>query len=155
MESFGEFNNRTSTGTYVGVKFTDISLDTLDSMKLGLGLQNPLDRSKQHITLLYSRNPVVIVPKNYTASVKPVRVESWENSEGGYYVVVVFESKELVDRHDHFINMGGTHDYPDYHVHTTLSYNEPNKIYLDLSDLNITMEVDSEYVQELDLDWKK
>lgn len=155
MESFSEFQTRTSVGTYVGVRFTDSSLDTLDSMKIGLNLTKPLDRSKQHITVLHSRNQVIIVPKNYTASVKPVRIESWENSKGGYYVVVLFESKTLADRHDHFIAMGGTHDYPEYQIHTTLSYNEPNEIQLDISDLNIELEVSNEYVEELDLNWEK
>lgn len=152
MINFAEFAPK---GTYVGVKFTSECLDILDSIKLGLGLTNPNPREKQHITLCYSRKPIVVIPKNYKVRIYPTRVESWENDSGGYYIVLMFECEFLRARHESFKRQGATYDFPVYKIHATLSYNEPNKIELDLSDIDKEFYVEDEYVQELNLDWVK
>lgn len=141
-----------SEGVYVGARFDESSIENLKSLQRVLGINNPVSDSDFHVTVLYSRNPIKVEPKEYTFVAKAICVESWEQRNGKWATVVKLECPELSQRHQELIEQGGTHDFDDYQVHVTLSYDHRltvDNIELDGRSLNIV----GEYVEPLDLNW--
>lgn len=126
------------------------------------GFATTLPADDMHVTVLYSRNEV-----------DPLRMgRDWREDDKGRVtvrpggprvierlgenaVVLSFASPDLVHRHKDMIEAGGSHDYPQYQPHITLSYDVPDGIDFDaLKPFNGELVFGPERFEPLDLDWK-
>lgn len=101
-----------ATGTYVAVLPTEATSALLrawaDEHKFELV-------DDLHVTLLYSRKVVNVVPCHDEFVATGVRLEVL-----GGDLVLMLDCPALKNRHDQLIAQGGTHDFPDYLIHVTL-----------------------------------
>lgn len=146
---FKDFVNQ--KGTYIGARFIDTT--PIENLQKVLGLKNPLAPEKMHVTVLYSRNKLdaIELDESLVHEATGNEILTWKCQDGTDAVVLKMDSDSLSKRHDEWIKRGGTHDYPDYSAHVTLSYNDKIK---PIKGLMIPLEVSNEYHEELDLDWK-
>lgn len=126
------------------------------------GFATTLPADDMHVTILYSRNEV-----------DPLRMgRDWREDDKGRVtvrpggprvierlgenaVVLSFASPDLVYRHKDMIEAGGSHDYPSYQPHITVSYEIPGGVDLDaLKPFNGELVFGPERFEALDLDWK-
>ena len=126
------------------------------------GLETTLPASDMHVTILYSRT-----------AVDPMKMgESWGNDESGGIVVkaggpralerfgegalvLQFASWDISSRHADMIRAGGSHDWPEYLPHVTITYSVPDG--LDVSAIRPyagELRFGPEIFEPLDLDWK-
>lgn len=149
MEKFSTFCEQ-KEGTYVGAKFDEESIDKLVKLQKALGIDNPVPSDSFHVTVLYSRNKIDVTPRDYTYKAQSMKLEHWDARDGKTYCVLRLDCPELTARHDELMDQGGTHDFDDYDVHVTLSYDHKSTdVDFDLMELNII----NEYVEPLNLDW--
>jgi len=151
-------------GTYIAVNFSRKTQNDLKALAVALEVDNPLPRSKMHCTIVYSRKPF----KDFTIHGKmkepwigtPTKLEIFPTQSGKRALVLRFECKEMVDRHEYFNKeYGAQYDYDEYKVHATLSYDVGDdweipkdfrfKEYVE------KIEVSEEYYEPLNLDWAK
>lgn len=126
------------------------------------GFESTLPASDMHVTVLYSRS-----------AVDPMKMgRDWSENEKGQIVVrpggprvierlgenavaLRFASPDLEWRHNHLVEAGGSHDWPEYAPHVTLSYAVPEGVDLDaLKPFNGELRFGPEIFEALDLDWK-
>ena len=126
------------------------------------GFETTLSAADMHVTVLYSR-----------ALVDPMKMgRDWREDERGEIavrpggpraierlgenaVVLRFASPDLEYRHKDLIEAGGSHDYPDYQPHVTLSYTVPDGVDLNaIRPFNGALRFGPEIFETLDLDWK-
>lgn len=126
------------------------------------GFEATLPASDMHVTVLYSR-----------ASVDPMKMgRDWREDERGQVtvrpggpraierlgenaVVLRFASPDLEYRHRDLIEAGGSHDWPEYQPHITLSYAVPEGVDLDaIKPFTGALRFGPELFEPLDLDWK-
>lgn len=126
------------------------------------GFASTLNASDLHVTVLYSRNPV-----------DPMKMgRDWREDEKGQLivrpggprvierlgenaVVLRFASPDLEWRHRDMVEAGGSHDWPEYAPHVTISYAVPDGVDLDaLKPFNGELRFGPEIFEALDLDWK-
>jgi hypothetical protein len=126
------------------------------------GFETTLPAGDLHVTVLYSR-----------ALVDPIKMgRDWREDERGEIavrpggpraierlgenaVVLRFASPDLEYRHKDLIEAGGSHDYPDYQPHVTLTYAVPAGVDLDaIKPFNGALRFGPEIFETLDLDWK-
>lgn len=151
MLSFKEFKEQ-SQGVYVGAKFSHESIVNLLRLQDALGLVEPTPADKMHVTVLFSRKNIPVSLESYKFKALPVEIETWKSSSGKKNVVVLkLQCPELTKRHNDLIAQGGTHDFPDYQVHVTLSYNHDKEIKLPVAFDHLIIQ--DEYTEPLDLDW--
>jgi hypothetical protein len=129
-----------SSGLYVAVKPTLETKIKLYEWAAPTGLLLDLDL---HVTLLYSRKnfPVVLSPGILFAKPKHI------SSLGSAAVVLHLDSLALINRHNHFIAHGHTHDWEDYTPHITLKMSDFD--YRKLPPILFDLTFDSEYQEEL------
>lgn len=94
-----------------------------------------------HVTILYSRQPLDWMKAGddwgassdgkLTVNAGGARVVERLGSEGA--VVLLFSSSALSWRHEALVRAGGSHDYPEYQPHVTITYAKPEG--LDLRDV--------------------
>jgi len=127
-------------------------------------IPNPVKTKKLHCTLIYSR---VEVPDMKAKGVykkpmvcKPNGLEIWKtqpdkngNTKNCLVLTLIcpeFKArhKELMDKHPE-----ATHDYPEFKVHVTLSYDIGDKKLKDFPKINQELRLEKETVKELDFDW--
>ena len=142
-----------SAGTYVGVKYDDDSLKAIGELQKALGLKNPVALEDIHSTVLYSRVGIDLPSLGESRRrCTGVEIETWNTDNDKNPVVVLkIKSPELEERHLDLISIGGTHDFPDYTPHITLSYNDdvPNLV------LWQPLWTSREYTEDLDINWVK
>lgn len=138
-------------GTYVGIRLDDESKKVLVELQNVLRLENPLDPDKFHVTVLFSRKHIDVPVVDTTFSASVIRVECWKTGDGKSAVVAKLDCKGLVSRHEDLISIGGTHDYPDYSPHVTLSYDDKVSPMFVSGELKLV----DEYIEPLDLEWIK
>ena len=126
------------------------------------GFTSTLPAGDMHVTVLYSR-----------AAVDPMKMgRDWSENEKGQIVVrpggprvierlgenavvMRFASPDLEWRHKAMVEAGGSHDWPEYAPHVTLSYEEPGDVDLEaLKPFNGELRFGPEIFEALDLDWK-
>lgn len=126
------------------------------------GFSSTLPASDMHVTVLYSR-----------AAVDPMKMgRDWREDEQGRIIVrpggprvieklgenaivLRFACPDLDWRHKDMIEAGGSHDYPEYQPHVTISYETPADIDLEaLKPFNGPLVFGPEIFEALDLDWK-
>ncbi len=138
-----------SQGTYVGIKLDEASKQELVRLQTTLRLEHPLDPEKFHVTTLYSRKQIDVPTVDTVFVAKVTYIDCWKTQGGKFAVVAKLVCPELTERHDDLISIGGTHDYPDYSPHVTLSYDDA------ITPLQVDAEIRlvDEYVEPLDLSW--
>ncbi|MET0364134.1 MAG: phage portal protein [Sphingobium sp.] len=126
------------------------------------GFDLTLPAADMHVTILYSRTPV-----------DPMKMgRSWSEDDKGRItvrpggprlierlgenaVVLRFVAPDLEYRHREMVEAGGSHDYPEYQPHVTLSYSVPEGVDLDaIKAFNGPLVFGPEIFEGLDLDWK-
>lgn len=126
------------------------------------GFDTTLPASDMHVTILYSR-----------AAVDPMKMgRDWREDEKGQIVVrpggprvieklgesaivLRFACPDFDWRHSEMIEAGGSHDYPEYQPHVTISYTAPKGVDVEaLKPFNGVLRFGPEIFEALDLDWK-
>lgn len=126
------------------------------------GFDTTLPASDMHVTILYSRTAVDPMKMGETwygdekgrLRIKPGGPRAVERL-GESAVVLLFASYELESRHRDMVQAGGSHDYPEYQPHVTISYGVPAGT--DLSAIKPyagELLFGPEIFEPLDLDWK-
>lgn len=90
------------------------------------GFTTTLAPDDLHVTIVYSK--AAIEWNDFQEKSNTITVTTGERSIkvfGKGAAVLVFECKELRDRHNEFIDAGASFDYPEYHSHVTISYEVP------------------------------
>lgn len=88
----------------------------------GAGIPNLVPPEEMHVTQVYSRTAVPglnVLGDTINASGGPRKLAPLGDKGA---VVLHFESQELQDRHAEAMAMGGSHDFPKFLPHVTLSY---------------------------------
>ena len=126
------------------------------------GFTSTLPASDLHVTILYSRTEVdpMKMGRDWSENEKgqiivrpggPRMVEKLGESA----VVLRFTSPDLEWRHRHMVEAGGSHDYPEYQPHVTLTYAVPEGLDLDaLKPFTGELRFGPEIFEALDLNWK-
>lgn len=123
----------TLVGTYVGAKFTNSGLWYSRFLaKINPTIPNILPFSDWHITVLYSRKALSKVDE---VRMGEDSLEEWKCHPIGFDIypykgnkcalVLKLDAPNIVALHDELISKGGTHDYPSYNPHVTISYDVP------------------------------
>ena len=146
-------------GTYVGVKLSKKSKTELFNLAKDLKIPNMLDKSKYHITVIYSRKylptfealgkydkPIIATPQKFS-------IFGAKNDEN--CLVLELNCPEIIKRHKHIMKLyDAVYDFDVYKCHITLSYDVEdfdikNVSYESLKELEIV----EEYKENLNLDW--
>ena len=128
-------------GTYVALLPIEPTTTLLKGWadKCGVVLRDDL-----HLTVLYSRAPVNVTCKTDEHFATPLAFDIFDGK-----LVLRLLSRTIEQRHQELRAAGGTHDYPDFNMHITLSDNPPlSKLPLP----NFTLIFGNEYTEPLDLD---
>jgi hypothetical protein len=112
-------------GVYVGVRPVGSSIHLLHDWILEQGIPNPVAAHAAHVTVLFSRAPVQVNvdrDRKYIAHGKSFQVmrHRFEKTDA---LVLELDSPSLQARHAELIRAGGSHDYPSYLAHVTLTTN--------------------------------
>jgi len=97
------------------------------------GFDTTLPPDDMHVTVCYSKAPVdwdSVTPK--TGNVTNVS-DDRSLKQFGDAVVLAFDAPVLEQHHDRFMDAGGSHDYPSYQPHVTITYQAPEGV--DLSEI--------------------
>lgn len=132
---------RGGNGTYVAVLPNLATRMLLQEWALGQGLPIVNDL---HVTVLYSRNPIIVTPRVFDYQAIATGFEIFDDG----CLVLKLQSEALTNRHNDLIRAGGTHDYPRFNPHVTLVKGK-----CEISDLklpNFALTFGDEYTEELD-----
>lgn len=162
MLTFREFlvEKYGKAGTYAAMQFDPQSKYYIARYMFNHKIPNPLNPSKLHVTLLYSRKHMEgYTPRGPLESPLLARVsgfEVWDTQDKQKALVARLDCPELVSRHKELMDTyKGTYDFPDYKPHFTLSYNVPTEFSADtLPPLVEQLYLATEYGSALDTDWK-
>lgn len=149
-------------GAYVSVNFSESTKEKIKSLMDSHQIPNPLSTDKLHITLLYSRVP--LKSKYYVEDFfKPIHVhphkpEIFKVNDKNVLVITIesewLNLKHRILREQH----GGSHDYPSYVPHITLSYDVPDDFNCDIIQESLSqfgpLEIVNEHISELNESWK-
>lgn len=127
------FEGKMDGGTFVGAHLSAESVALLKSFIEDNKIPNHIKLHKLHCTMLYSRETVanIEVDKTYETPIKCTAqgIAIWktkkdENGNTKNCLVLQLKSPMATKRHDHFMKKypEATHDYPEFKVHVTLSY---------------------------------
>lgn len=148
-------------GTYVECKYTKKSCEALHEFVLSLNIPHPLEASKYHTTILYSRAPlpnihgILETRPGWRFAPRSFKKFDVRGGIGECALVLLLDAPNLADMHIQLRVAGGTHDHDDYVPHVTLSYRFP----IDHENLttvpNLLLEVEEVRAVELDLNWSR
>jgi hypothetical protein len=146
--------DKLTKGTYVGLKFSNETVDSIIKVAKSLNIPNVVTTNDIHCTLMYSRNYLegYEAPREVSYETLIANFETFgQNKE---ILVIKLISQDLSNRHKFLMKeFNGTYDYDKYIPHVTLSYNigdfDINSI--DINDFNgIDFTVIKEYSEDLD-----
>ena len=152
--------DRREHGIYISCEYDRESLEPLIIWLKEHEIPYPVLPGQIHTTILYSRTPVNSIPA--------IEFSEWEIEPSHFdlfplscddcgdlkALVLRLSSEELVDTHKELVARGGSHDFPEYHPHLTVSYNVPADF--DLSKLSIPdvkLKPKAVYIKPLDKNW--
>lgn len=148
-------------GVYVGVKVSSKSTKKIQEFMKENKIPNPLDSSKFHCTIIYSRVGADIKSQGYdfVALGVPTGLEIWKTKSGENALVMKLKCPDLVNRHKELMKKHDklTYDYDEYKPHLTLSYDVGDwKIPDEMDPMNIgVITLINEYTEELKESWAK
>lgn len=154
---------RRKTGTYISCSYTRDSENLLEEWvrRQGQDIPKPLDKQNYHTTIMYSRKELNLVPYPSFANKYKVRTKGYRlfpSDKGAQFrsLALLLEAPELSNYHGALIKAGGTHDFPDYTPHITLSYyaNENTKLW-ELNIPDFELEIYGIMICPLDLNWNE
>lgn len=149
-----------SKGTYVSCLYTRKTEDKLSLWCSRNGVTNPLPSNNFHTTLLYSRNKLRALYDPLwmeNCKVKVTGFDLFPSDKGEEFgsLVLLLNAPELVGYHNYLVTgCGGTHDFPDYTPHVTVTYYA--NMNTDLTNLELPdfdLEVYGMTICPLDLNW--
>jgi hypothetical protein len=149
-------------GTYVGAKFTPSTVARLKHFAKKHEIPNYLDSDKYHSTIIYSRKhvPDLSIEEKLVEKWigKPDKLELFETGNGSKALVMLYVCDEQTKLHHHIRSTTcATHDYPEYKVHVTLSYDIEDYDQDKLEELPLhtigDLEIHLLYTEELSTDW--
>ena len=125
------------------------------------GFETTLAAEDMHVTILYSRSPVdpMKMGETWTSeengglTIKPGGPRALERFNEGA-VVLQFASWALESRHREMVEAGGSHDWPEYLPHVTLSYQAGDVELETLVPYSGELRFGPEIFEPLDLNWK-
>ncbi len=148
-------------GTYAGFRYDKDGVKLISKYAKDNDVPKPLEPEKMHTTLLYSRKhcpdyePAGKLDDPYTAKVGELDV--WKTKSGKKALVVELDCPDMVKRHKELMKEhGATHDFDEYKVHITLSYDIGDLDVDKLPDIRDTIKeiaAVEEYGEDLKLDW--
>lgn len=121
-------------GTYVALEMTDESKQLLDNfVAMNLGLDERVDPSTYHITVIYSRSPVPNAERHPFDMSKPVEAhvygyEVFPTKNDGKCLVARIHCPTAIHMNDWLTKNGATSDYDTYKPHITLAYDTEQEI---------------------------
>ena len=126
------------------------------------GFGSTLAAEDMHVTILYSRSPVdpMKMGETWTSeesgglTIKPGGPRALERFNEGA-VALQFASWSLESRHREMVEAGGSHDWPEYLPHVTLSYQAGDIDLETLVPYSGELRFGPEVFEPLDLDWKQ
>lgn len=154
-------------GTYAGLRFTPSTIKNIKKLYKDFNIENSVPEAKLHSTLLFSSK---YLPKYSAIGLlkqlivgKPTKCEVWDTSddEPKQALVLLYDSAEQVTRHKYLMKKhDAVYDYTSYKPHLTLSYDVGKDF--DIKEINefikdnpFDIEINKEYQEDLDLDWKE
>lgn len=146
LKDFKETN-----GVYLGIRPTGASIHLLHDWVLAQGIPNPVAAHASHVTVLFSRTPVnVVIDRTREYHAHGVRFEQVRHRfDKTNALVLVLESPSIVARHKGLIAAGGTHDYPDFMPHVTLTTNIEDFDWSELEVPGFSLMFNNEYARPL------
>lgn len=162
MLTFREFliEKYGKAGTYAAMQFDTTSKLQIASYMFRQKIPNPLNPSKLHVTLLYSRKHmegyVPLGPLESPMKAQVTGFDVWDTQDQQKALVALLYCPELTDRHKELMDKyKGTYDFPDYKPHFTLSYNVGTDFTAEtLPPFGEPVYLATEYGSALDTDWK-
>lgn len=160
MGAFKDFTERRKTGTYVSCSYSPITRSDLGAWCAESLIPQPLEPSKYHTTILYSRKEVLNAQEllskldSIQMTAKSFKLFDTKTDPSMAALVIELDAPELIKLHKRFIAAGGTHDYPDYTPHVTVTYYADPKMdlsHLKLPDFKFTA---TSFKAEPDIDWR-
>ena len=152
MENIREINK----GTYVCAKFSDETLEALESFQELHEIPNRVPKVDMHCTIAFSRKFINYKPEydiGYVATHAETKI--FTTQKGKRALVLALENADkLKFRHDYANAIGATYDFPDYIPHVTVSYDIGVLDFPEGMKICIPFYVTKEVVEDLDLDWK-
>lgn len=151
------------SGTYVAVKFSKDSCNTLKSIAKDLSVPNVIPREKMHCTIMYSKvknediegddslNSVEFDPPKLAHM---TAFDIFPSQDGNNCLVVLLDSQYLNGRFEYFRDEHGlVSDYDEFKPHVTLSYNagefNPDDVAEDYLSKYVGLEIVHEYIEPL------
>ena len=122
MISFKE-HSKHANGTYASLILSKDSQDKLNQF-MSSQIATGVDPSTYHCTVMYSRVPVpqadyVLAPTPISARAKAYEI--FPSKDGKKCLVLLIDSQEANDLHQHLMDLGASYDYPEYKAHITLA----------------------------------
>lgn len=149
-----------TSGTYAAYKFGASSKGYITRYMIDNGIPNFIDPDKLHVTLLYSRKPMVgFTARGDLSDPIPASVagfDVWDTQDGKKALVARLYAPQVVARHKELMDaFKGTYDFPEYKPHFTISYNVPTEFTAEtLPPFQAQLYLAHEYGSELDTGWK-
>lgn len=150
-------------GTYAGLKFSEDTKKMITAYMDDNDIPNPLDVSKIHSTLLYSRNylPDYIPDGQFEQpwKGKPTKLSIFGSNpknggDGSNCLVLEYKCSKQVARFDKLMaEHDATYDFDEYKPHITLSYDVGDLDYKNLPKIKKSLEIVEEYGEDLDLNY--
>jgi AraC-like DNA-binding protein len=112
-----------ANGTYASLKLSPESSKQLNDF-ISSRIASGVDPSSYHCTLMYSRVPVpqtdyMIAPTPISTRAKAYEI--FPSKDGKKCLVLLIDSQEVYDLHQHTMDLGASYDYPEYKPHVTLA----------------------------------
>ena len=131
LESFKQYAKH-KDGTYVAFQMSKNSRAMLDNfVAMNLGLEERVDPSSYHITIIYSRTPVPAAEQfegMTHATATATGYEIFPTKTGSKCLVMRVSSADATDFNKRLTDMGATSDYDQYKAHVTIAYNIEQEI---------------------------
>jgi len=149
-------------GTFVGVRFTKETVNNIVKFQEDHKIPNPTPAEELHVTLIFSRKSITWDPNEDISLSVPPEDGHWKefpskDKETGEKTKTAltwaFKSEYLQKRNEEAMDDGATSDHKEYIPHVTFSYDSTGFDSEKLPKLDFDLELDKEYVTELDLDW--
>ncbi len=162
LEELTEFKREDMPdGIYVALRFDEETKQQVRDFINSNKIPNPIDVDKLHTTLLYSRKNVPNLQArgklDPALELEPKDFQIFPTQDNKNALVLKLHNDDIVKRHQEFLDMGGTSDYPEFKPHATISYDVGDDF--DLSGLQPTslkpLKAVEEYAEPLELDWAK
>jgi 2'-5' RNA ligase len=163
-ESFVELFRGRKQPLYAALRPDEESCRKIADLIDDLGIENPVEASDLHATVLYSRKPVgdasTIIRKKLPVQAKSDRLEIFPSQEGKNVLVLKLSSVSIRALHHELIDrLGASHDFPTFEPHVTLCYDYPSPeppklgVHLDLDfDTFVVRDLDDEAPHERESD---